>query len=122
MRLNQVEFPAQPPIEAYGRGGFRIGGYAHRGGLLILPGRITEWAFAAPLDAESFAAARAAAADFDILLIGMGAEPAALPAALRAALEAEGLAPEPMATPAACRTYNVLVAEERRVAAALIPI
>jgi uncharacterized protein len=122
MRLNEVEFPGQPPIEGYGRGGFRFGGYAHRGGLLILPGRITRWDYAEPLDAESFAAAVAAAGEFDILLIGMGPEPAPLPRPVRAALEAAGAAPEPMATPAACRTYNVLVAEARRVAAALIPV
>lgn len=122
MRLNEVEFPGQPPIDGYGRGGFRIGGYAHRGGLLILPGRIATWDYADPLDVASFAAAIAAADAYDILLIGAGPQPAPLPAPVRAALEAAGAAAEPMATPPACRTYNVLVAEERRVAAALIPV
>jgi uncharacterized protein len=122
MRLNEVEFPGQPPIESYGRGGFRVGGYAHMGGLLILPERLTLWTYAEPLEPAHFAEAVAAADSFDVLLIGTGAEPAPLPPTVRAALEAAGAAPEPMATPAACRTYNVLVAEQRRVAAALIPV
>jgi uncharacterized protein len=40
---------------------------------------------------------------------------------LRTELRAAGIALEAMDTGAACRTYNVLVAEERRVAAALLP-
>ena len=42
-------------------------------------------------------------------------------AALRGALKAGGIAVEPMDTGAACRTYNMLAAEDRRVAAALLP-
>ena len=122
MRLNDVEFSGQPPLDGYASGGFRIGGYAHRGGLLILPGRIAEWTFATPLTADCFARALAASDDIDLLLIGMGADIAPLPKSARAALEEAGIAPEVMATPAACRTFNVLIAEERRVGAALIPI
>ena len=122
MRLNDVEFPSRPPIDGYAPGGFRIGGYAHPGGLLILPERVGDWAYDAPLTAASFERVIAAAGDLDLLLIGMGAEIAPLPREARAALEAAGIAPEPMATPAACRTYNVLIAEERRVGAALIPV
>jgi uncharacterized protein len=44
MRLNEVEFSGPPPIDGYGQGGFRIAGRAHRGGMLILPGRIVDWA------------------------------------------------------------------------------
>jgi uncharacterized protein len=122
MRLNEVEFSGQPPIDGYGAGGFRIGGEARLGGVLILPGSLMSWRYADPLDEACFAEALAAASEFDLLLIGMGAHPAPLAPSLRASLEASGVAPEPMATPAACRTYNVLVAEERRVAAALIPV
>ena len=122
MRLNDVEFSGQPPVDGYAPGGFRIGGYAHQGGLLILPGRIGEWTFAQPLTPACFARVIEAAGDIDLVLVGMGAEIAGLPREARAALQAAGVAPEPMATPAACRTYNVLVAEERRVAAALIPV
>ena len=122
MRLNDVEFPSRPPIDGYAPGGFRIGGYAHQGGLLILPARVTQWTPAETLTADCFAEVLAAAEDIDLVLIGMGGEIAPLAAAARAALEAAGAAPEVMATPAACRTYNVLIAEGRRVAAALRPV
>jgi uncharacterized protein len=57
----------------------------------------------------------------EILLLGLGRSTSAVPAALRIALRTAGIALEAMDTGAACRTYNVLVAEDRRVAAALIP-
>jgi uncharacterized protein len=54
-------------------------------------------------------------------LLGLGRSTSAVPAALRTALRTAGIALEAMDTGASCRTYNVLVAEDRRVAAALIP-
>jgi uncharacterized protein len=74
MRMNEVAFPGRPPIDGYGTGGFRIGGYAHVGGLLILPGRVGEWTPRAPLTPDCFSAALAVADDIDILLVGTGAE------------------------------------------------
>jgi uncharacterized protein len=56
-----------------------------------------------------------------ILLLGLGRAISLVPSALRSDLRAAGIVPEPMDTGAACRTYNVLVAEGRRVVAALIP-
>jgi uncharacterized protein len=56
-----------------------------------------------------------------ILLLGLGRTMSPVPAKLRSALRASGIALEPMDTGAACRTYNVLVAEGRQVSAALIP-
>jgi uncharacterized protein len=122
MKMNEVRFAVRPPIDGYGQGGFRIGGYAHRGGLLLLPGRIAEWSPGAALTLDSFAGVLEAADEIDILLVGMGARISALPTDVRAALEARGLGVDAMATPAACRTFNVLLAEERRVAAALKPV
>ena len=57
----------------------------------------------------------------ELLLLGLGRRMVPVPAAVRAALKADGIAIEAMDTGAACRTYNVLLAEERRVAAALLP-
>jgi uncharacterized protein len=58
--------------------------------------------------------------DVEILSLGTGLRMAPVPAPLRLALKRAGIAVEPMDTGAACRTYNVLVAEDRRVAAALL--
>jgi uncharacterized protein len=76
-------------------------------------------AWAGTADAELL---RARADSFDVLLVGTGASLAALPAGFRAALEATGVGLVVMATPAACRTYNMLLAEGRRIAAALLPM
>ena len=71
------------------------------------------------LDLPAFEPVRTAQPIPDILLVGPGAAFALFPPALREAIRAWGPVVEAMATPAACRTYNLLVAEERRVAAAL---
>ncbi len=122
MLMNEVRFATRPPIDGYGAGGFRIAGYAHMGGLLALPARVSAWAPAWPPTPACFADALAAAGEIDLLLVGTGADIAPLPSETLAALEAAGLGVEVMATPAACRTFNVLLAEERRVAAALLPV
>jgi len=122
MRLNEVTFSGRPPIDGYGPGVFSIGGYAHKGGLLILPSRIGQWTPAAPPTTACFADVIAAAGEIDILLVGMGADIRPLPRDARDALEAAGIGVDAMATAAACRTFNVLLAEDRRVAAALIAV
>ena len=60
--------------------------------------------------------------EIDVIFVGTGAEIAHLPANFREAFEEAGIGVEPMASPAACRTYNVLLSEGRRIAAALIPV
>ncbi len=117
MRLTETLFPGQPPIDGYGPGFFRIAGAVHGGPVLVLPAGVMPWAGlgdAGPL--------LAALGQVDVLLVGMGAEIAVLPGPLGAALDAAGIGVEPMATPAAARTYNVLLGEGRRVGAALIPV
>lgn len=122
MLMHEVQFAGVTPIDGYAPGVFSIGGYLHQGGLLILPGRIGAWVPGDPPRREDFDAVVAAAEGIDVLLVGLGADVAVLPAPVRAALDATGLGFDVMATPAACRTYNVLLAENRRVAAALLPV
>ena len=117
MRVTEVYFPGSPPVEGYGPGFFRVGGAIHNGALALLPAGPAPWAgLADPAPLLEQAAA------IDVLLIGMGAEIRPLDRDLRAALEAAGMGVEIMATPPACRTYNVLLGEGRRVAAALLPV
>ena len=110
-------------IESYGDDGFRINGERHRGPVIVWPERVVPWAVGGIDDAtiETLAPLFAAEPRIDIVLIGSGAAFMLAPAALRAALGARRIAAESMDTGAACRTYNVLMAEDRRVAAALIP-
>lgn len=121
MRINEIGYDGPPPIDSYGGGGFRLGGAFHDGDLLLAGDAPFPWRPDA-LGADAFAACLERADDIDVLLVGMGAEIAALPAASRRALEGAGIGVEVMSTPSACRTYNVLLAEGRRVAAALVAI
>ncbi|MGF1594953.1 MAG: Mth938-like domain-containing protein [Kiloniellaceae bacterium] len=111
-------------IERYGNGGFRIAGESYLGSTLVLPDWAGAWALDSidDLDLDSLAPVFAAQPPVEVLLIGCGRAMAFIDPDLRAAARARGLALEPMDTGAACRTYNVLVAEDRRVGAALIAV
>ena len=126
MKMSELEFEgAQPPIDGYAPGGFRVRGAFHDGSVLLGPDSLSAWPAASIHELDSDAAMApllALAGRVDVVLIGAGADIAPLPAARRAALEAAGLGVETMATPSACRTYNVLLSEGRRVAAALIAL
>ncbi|MEO0999172.1 MAG: Mth938-like domain-containing protein [Pseudomonadota bacterium] len=116
MRMNEVSFDGRLPIEGYGPGFFRLGGEVWEGPLLLLPGGPARWQAG---EVSPILAARDA---LDFLLLGTGAEIAHAPAAFRAEIEGAGLGLEVMATPPAARTYNVLLSEGRRMAAALLPV
>ena len=120
MRMIEIDYEAQPPIDGYGPSGFRIAGAWHEGAILILPGGLTP--LPASLDPEALAPVFGGDADIDLLLCGMGGDIAPLPVALRAKLDEAGIGHEVMSTPSACRTYNVLLTEDRRVGAALLPV
>ena len=110
-------------IQSYGGGGFVIAGERHAGSVLVFPDRTIPWAvreFAEVAAPELVEATAAAAIELLIIGSGGGAEPAS--PALRAALREAGIAVEVMETGAACRTFNILLAEDRRLAAALIAI
>ena len=110
-------------IESYGADGFRINGERYEGPVMVWPEGVVPWAVSdiASAGIETLDAMFAAEPPIEILLLGSGATFEMAPAALRQALGARSIALESMDTGAACRTYNVLMAEDRRVAAALIP-
>jgi uncharacterized protein len=122
--IREAHFPGRAPIEAYGNGGFRFAGMSHRGSIFCLPSGVYGWepADALALSTGDFARAFAEAPGVEILLVGMGPELRPLPTALRVALKQAGISADPMSTGAAVRTYNVLLAEDRAVAAALIAV
>lgn len=117
MRLNEIKFPDGTPVEGYGPGFFRVGAQIIRGGVLVMPNSVQRWDGYSDTDVLL-----AEAAAIDVLLLGTGAEIAHAPADLRAALEEAQVGIEVMASPAACRTYNVLLSEGRRIGLAALPV
>jgi uncharacterized protein len=114
-----------PIIDSYGEGGFRVAGQWRAGSLLIVDDAARDWPVSSPaaITAESLApvlAAGPAASEF--LLLGMGPANALPPREVRAALAAAGVGLEFMDTREAARLYNVLTAEGRRLACALIAL
>ena len=119
---NTPALPDRQVIQSYGDGRFRISGAVYINPLIVTIYKVFAWPVAdlSALTLESLAPAREAG--IDILLLGCGATAAMMPATLRQALRREGITLDAMGTGAACRTFNVLSAEARRVAAALMPV
>ncbi|WP_333713264.1 Mth938-like domain-containing protein [Yoonia sp.] len=117
MRLNEIRYNDAVPIDSYGPGFFRVGGKRHDSAVLVLPSGVSVWG-----GFSDTATLLSAVADIDVLFVGTGAEIAHPPKDFREALEEAGIGVETMASPAACRTYNVLLSEGRRVAVALLPV
>ena len=117
-------FSRQPPIDAYGDGGFRLEGQRFDGSIIVTPRGLHPWPVASidGVTAASLAVLAGEVGTFDFLLVGSGDAFARLPEQAQRHLESRGLFPDTMATPAACRTYNMMLAENRRVAAALIAV
>lgn len=117
MRMTEIEFDDAKPVEGYGPGFFRIAGQVLEAPLIVTATGARPWG--GYEDAETLLAM---VGEIDVVFIGTGDEVAYLPKTLRAKLDAAGLGAEAMSSPAACRTYNVLVNDGRRVAAALLPV
>jgi uncharacterized protein len=117
IRLTEIAFGSARPIDGYGPGFFRIGGEALQGPVLVTTTGARLWG-----GYGDTALLVALEGRIDVLLVGTGAAIARPPEAFRAAVEAAGIGLEAMASPAAARTYNVLLSEGRRVAAALLPV
>ncbi|HEX4113303.1 MAG TPA: Mth938-like domain-containing protein [Stellaceae bacterium] len=118
--------PDSQVIEAYGPGGFRVSGIAYAGAVIVCPDTTVAWPVGAMQDVtvESLAPLIPRAGTelaIEILLLGCGRHMAPVPSALRTELRRIGIVIDAMDTGAACRTYDVLLTEGRRVAAALLP-
>jgi len=123
-RADTPHFPRSAPIDAYGKGGFAFAEMSHRGSLLCLPDAIWAWPVTKPEDIDEAALARvfASASGIDTLIIGTGVHVWLPPRPLREALRAVKVVLDAMQTGPAIRTYNIMIGERRRVAAALIAV
>ena len=117
--------PAQVQyIRNYGPGRFKISDREWLSPVLVTPTVTHPWTVtrAEDLSLDSLAPLREAAVPTELLVLGCGARAVFVLPAMRAALKAAGMGLEVVDTGSACRIYNVLLAEGRRVAAALIPL
>lgn len=117
MRLTEITYDNARPIDGYGPGFFRVAGQVLQGACLIHPWGAGGWG-----GTDDTGTPLALAGRIDVLFVGTGAEIAHVPRAFRDALEGAGIGVEVMNSPAACRTYNVLLSEGRRIAVALLPV
>ncbi len=116
--------PGRYLIDAYGNGGFRFADMSHRGSILALPSGVKAWAVtsASEISEQSLVPVLDEAEAIDLLLLGTGTDVVALPERLRWRFRDSRIGLEIMQTGPAVRTYNTLVAENRRVAAALVAV
>ncbi len=116
--------PRSAAIDAYGKGGFAFADMSHRGSLLCLPDAIWAWPVTkvAEIDEYSLSRVFAAANQIDTLIVGTGTEVWVAPRHLREAFRTVRVSLDIMQTGPAIRTYNIMMGERRRVAAALIAV
>jgi uncharacterized protein len=123
-RSDAPHLPRSAPIDAYGKGGFVFAEMSHRGSLLCLPDAIWAWPVTRPvnINEDSLSRVFGAANIIDTLIIGTGTDVWVPPRELREKLRAVHIVLDPMQTGPAVRTYNIMIGERRRVAAALIAV
>ena len=123
-RSDAPHLPRSAPIEAYGKGGFAFDDMSHRGSLLCLPDAMWAWPVTRPeqIDRASLERVFAAANSIDTLIVGTGTDVWVPPRELSEALRAVRVVVDAMQTGPAIRTYNIMMGERRRVAAALIAV
>lgn len=111
-------------IDSYGPGRFQVAGERYRGSVIVMPDRVVAWSVASieEFSAASLEPVYAAEPPVDIVLLGCGARMALVKSSIRRQINERGISMDLMDTGAACRTYNILLAESRRVAAALIAV
>ena len=111
-------------IDSYGPGRFQVRGEAYEGPVIVFPGRVVSWSLtkAADVTVDALSLVKQEDPAIEVLLLGTGAKMELIPSALRDAIREAGLSMDVMKTGAACRTFNVLMIEGRRAAAALIPV
>jgi len=116
--------PAPAQIDAYGNSGFRFGGMSHRGSLLCLHDGIWAWPVTDVREVTTLSLEMvfAQAADLHVFIVGAGRDPWRIPDQLRQRFRDAGISVDAMTTGAAVRTYNILLAENRRVGAGLIAV
>lgn len=114
--------PQVLPITSFGDGGFRFGSMSHLGSLLVLPDGMRAWQHDKDIQAKDFAQIVGVKSQLDFVLFGTGVEMKRPAREVLALFAAENINVDFMSTSSAVHTYNVMIAEGRRLAAALIAV
>ncbi|EJF86128.1 Mth938-like domain-containing protein [Bartonella rattimassiliensis] len=123
IQIREAHFPNRAPIDAYGNGGFRFADMSHRGSIICVPSGIYGIDMVGPIPTQGdISRVLEEASEIEILLIGTGIELLRLPEDLRGLLWEKRISSDTMSTGAAVRTFNVLLAEDRAVAALLFAV
>lgn len=117
MQLSEVKYEDQVPVDGYGPGFFRVADQVHDGAMFLTADGAQPWG-----GYDDLAPLLASVESYDFVFVGTGADIAPVPKAVRTALDDAGVAIEVMSSPSACRTYNILLSEGRRVALAVLPV
>ncbi|WGI23470.1 Mth938-like domain-containing protein [Amylibacter sp. IMCC11727] len=117
MQLNEVKFEDQVPVDGYGPGFFRVADQVYNGAMFLTAEGVKPWGGYADLTPLIDSVGT-----YDFVFVGTGADIAPVPKDIRETLENAGVAIEVMSSPSACRTYNILLSEGRRVALAVLPV
>ncbi len=108
--------PQRHSIASFGKGGFRFADHSHQGHLLVLPSGMYAW------DGLDYSLVIAEKSEIDFLVIGTGAALHRIDKTVLAMLEQQGIYADCMTTSAAIHSYNFMLGEARRVAAAFIAV
>jgi uncharacterized protein len=124
MEITVVDPGARALIQAYGDGGFRVSGRRSEGAVLVLENSIIEVGYISveEIRADHLQPALDAVPPVEILFMGCGERAQVLPVEAHGILSRAKISVETMDTGAACRTFNLLQGEGRRVAALLIAV
>jgi len=124
IEVREAHFPGRAGIDAYGNGGFRFADMSHKGSIMCLPSGIYGWNIASPQDVApaAFETLIAEAKKIEVLLIGTGVDLKPISPQLRAVFKEHNIQADSMSTGAAVRTFNILLAEDRAVAAAFVAV
>ncbi|WP_297322726.1 MTH938/NDUFAF3 family protein [uncultured Bartonella sp.] len=123
IKMREAHFPGRAPIDAYGNGGFRFADMSHRGSIVCVPSGIYGLEMVSPLPTiDDLSHILAEAAEIEFFLVGTGENLLRLPENLKQVLRKKHISTDTMSTGAAVRTYNVLLAEDRAVAALLYAV
>ncbi|EJF86952.1 hypothetical protein ME1_01308 [Bartonella vinsonii subsp. arupensis OK-94-513] len=123
IQIREAHFPRRAPIDAYGNGGFRFADMSHRGSIVCIPSGIYGIDMVEPIPTqEDISRILEESSEIEVLLIGTGVELLPLPKELQVLLREKRISSDTMNTGAAVRTFNVLLAEDRAVAALLFAV